>query len=313
MMAWRMALAAVLVLAAALSAGCSQGADGALGGASAAESRAFHAQVRTARADGVRLAYYERGQGAPLVMLMGSGSTMSEWDPALLRDLARSHRLIVFDYRGIGLSGGRPHRRIEQMADDTDRLMGALGLDSADVLGWSLGGFVAQQLAIRHPERVDRLVLAATNPGGSRTVLGDPSDTEVDSDPDATDEEILRVNYPSTRAGRAAARAFLRRLERAADSGEIPDDFRVSDRAFNAQLVAEDAWLRSDRNYASLGIRVPTLVAGGARDLLVPPANLRRIARRIPGARLVLFRGAGHAFLFQAHERFALLIDGFLR
>jgi len=273
------------------------------------------AQVRHARVNGASLAYYERGKGPALLMNMGSASTMAEWDPALLRSLAAHHRLILYDYRGIGRSSatGLARLTIGRMADDAAGLLDVLGIRRAGVLGWSLGGFVSQQMVIRHPGRVDRLVLAGTNPGGSATVLGPEWAQRVDSEPGASERSALRVLFPPGPEGRTAGRAFLDRVERAAETGEIPDDFSVSPQAFNAQLRAEQRWMAGNANLRALAkVRAPTLVAGGQRDVLTPPANDRVIARAIPGARRVSFRRGGHAFLFQFHEKFAGIVNSFL-
>jgi pimeloyl-ACP methyl ester carboxylesterase len=166
-----------------------------------------------------------------------------------------------------------------------------------------MGGFVAQRLAVEHPERVANLVLAGTNPGGDATVLGPPEAQAVDSDPDPSDAEILSELYPPGR--QAEGRRFLRRLERASASGEIPDDFDVPARTTEDQVAAEDPWLRSNRNYRQLaGIGARTLAAAGRRDPVVPPVNLRRIAARIPDSELIVFAGA-HAFLFEQRRAFA--------
>jgi pimeloyl-ACP methyl ester carboxylesterase len=275
-----------------------------------AAARPFRAHVRFARAGGTRIAWYERGRGSPLIMLMGTGSTMSEWDPALLRLLAHHHRLILFDYPGIGLSGRWRGRSFDSLADVTAGLMSAIGIPRADVLGWSMGGFVAQRLAIRHPQAVAHLVLAATNPGGDPTVLGTARAQQIDSEPNPSDKEILTELYPPNH--QAEGWAFLHRLDTASDSGEIPDDFNDPAATTRAQVAAEDPWLRSNLNFRQLArIRVPTLAAGGSRDPVVPPVNLRRIAARIPGARLVVFPGA-HAFLFGNRARFTRLVDRFL-
>jgi pimeloyl-ACP methyl ester carboxylesterase len=179
------------------------------------------------------------------------------------------------------------------------------------VLGWSMGGFVAQRLAIDHPGLISHLILAGTNPGGSAAVLGTPEAQAIDSEPNPSERDILRELYPP--GHRAEGRAFLRRLDRASEDGEIPDDFLVPAATTRKQVKAEDPWLRTNRNYRQLaGIAVPTLAAAGARDPVVPPANLRRIAGRIPGARLVVFPGA-HAFLFQSRRSFAHAVDEFLR
>ena len=271
----------------------------------------FAARVRFASLPHARVAWYERGRGSPLLMLTGTGSTMAEWDPALLRLLARRHRLILFDYPGVGMSGPwRGRRTFDSLADAAGELMGAIGLPRASVLGWSMGGFVAQRLAIEHPGRVTHLVLAGTNPGGRRAVLGTRRAQEVDSEPDPPLGAILRELYPPGRQGEA--QRFLRRLARASRSGEIPDDFQVPAATVASQVAAEDPWLRSDVNYRELaGIGVPTLAAAGARDPVVPALNLRRIAARIPGAALRVFAGA-HAFLFQSRRRFARAVDRLL-
>lgn len=279
-------------------------------GQSFASQPPFRAEVQTVSIPGTRIAWYERGQGTPLLMLTGTGSTMSEWDPALLRLLARGHRLILFDYPGVGMSGPWRGRTFDSLAQATANLMKALGLVKADVLGWSMGGFVAQQLAIDHPGRVSHLILAATNPGGNRTVLGSPRAQAIDSEPDPPLDDILRELYPPDRQGEA--RRFLHRLARAGRSGEIPDDFRVAPRTTRVQVAAEDPWLRSNANYRQLGrVEIPTLAAAGGADPVTPAVNMRLIANRMPQAELRILPGA-HAFLFQERKRFVEALEAFL-
>jgi pimeloyl-ACP methyl ester carboxylesterase len=281
-----------------------------LAGCGQSSARPFRAQVHVTRAAGTRIAWYERGQGPPLLMLTGTGSTMAEWDPALLRLLARGHRLVLFDYPGVGLSGPWHGRSFDSLANAAAGLMAAIHLPEADVLGWSMGGFVAQRLAIDHPQRVSHLILAGTNPGGSHAVLGTRRAQKIDSESDPTDAEILHELYPPNR--QAEGSRFLRRLERASQSGEIPDDFHVVAATTRRQVAAEDPWLRSNRNYRQLvTIAAPTLAAAGAQDPVVPPINLRRIAARIPSSQLAVFAGA-HAFLFQERQRFTRVVDRFL-
>ena len=270
----------------------------------------FRAQVHTTRVANTRIAWYERGQGPPLVMLMGTGSTMAEWDPALLRLLAREHRLILFDYPGIGMSGPWRGDSFDSLADTTAGLMKAIGVPQADVLGWSMGGFVAQRLAVDHPETVSGLILAGTNPGGTQSALGTPKAQAIDSKPNPSDKDILRELYPPNR--QAEGRRFLHRLVSASQSGEIPNDFDVPAATTDAQVAAEDPWLRSNRNYRQLaGITAPTLGTAGRQDPVVPPVNLRRIAVRIPESKLIVFPGA-HAFLFQQRGSFTKAVDELL-
>jgi pimeloyl-ACP methyl ester carboxylesterase len=279
-------------------------------GCSSDSEQSFEAQVHTAHVGKTRIAWYERGQGPPLVMLTGTGSTMAEWDPALLRLLAQDHRLILFDYPGVGLSGPWKGNSFDSLADTTAGLMKAIGVPRASVLGWSMGGFVAQRVAVDHPEQVSHLILAGTNPGGSQTVLGSPKAQALDSKANPSDKDVLQELYPPDR--QAEGRDFLRRLDRASEDGEIPDDFDVPAATSDAQVAAEDPWLRSNRNYRQLaGVTAPTLVAGGRRDPVVPPANLRRIAAQIPRSKLVAFPGA-HGFLFQERRSFTRAVDEFL-
>jgi pimeloyl-ACP methyl ester carboxylesterase len=185
--------------------------------------------------------------------------------------------------------------------------MERLATARADVMGWSMGGFVAQRLAVRYPSRVSHLILAGTNPGGRWAVLGSAEAQAIDSEPNPPDREILKELYPPGR--QAEGWRFLRRLDRASLLGEIPDDFRVPVATTRAQVAAEDQWLRSESNYQQLArVRAPTLVAAGSRDPVVPPVNLRRIAARIPGAELAVFPGA-HAFLFQDRVAFVRAVD----
>jgi pimeloyl-ACP methyl ester carboxylesterase len=141
-------------------------------------------------------------------------------------------------------------------------------------------------------------------------VLGTKGAQEIDSDPDPSEADVLRELYPPDR--QSEGRRFLRRLERASRSSEIPDDFRVPAATVRTQVAAEDPWLRSNRNYRQLaGVAAPTLAAAGARDPVVPPVNLRLIADRIPRSRFVVFPGA-HAFLFQERQAFAQVVNRFL-
>jgi len=276
-------------------------------GCGSSSAQPFRAEVHVTPVGHTTIAWYERGEGPSLLMLTGTGSTMSEWDPALLRLLARDHRLILFDYPGVGRSGPWRGRSFDSLADASAGLMSALDIPSAAVLGWSMGGFVAQRLAIDHPERVSHLILAGTNPGGDRAVLGTPRAQAIDSEPDPSTDAILHELYPP--GHQVEGHRFLRRLERAGQSGEVPDDFHVAAATARRQVAAEGPWLRSDRNYRQLaGIGVPTLAAAGHVDPVTPPLNMRRIAARIPGASLRIFPGA-HAFLFQSRRPFAAAVS----
>lgn len=270
--------------------------------------------LRNVRVGDISVGYRTIGSGPPLVLITGYAATLYVWDPGLLTPLAEHRRVIVFDNRGVlTTSRGRGRLTIQRMADDTQGLIRALGYRRADVLGWSMGGYIAQELALRHPQRVRRLVLAATDPGSSRAIQPkSPPAQRVLTDPNPTIQELLRAIFPA--AEQAAANAYIRRL--LLWPGVQPSDFNASPQITGDQRVAAGKlWLcRSCGAYGRLpSLRAPTLVADGRRDILEPPDNSRIIARRIPRARLSLYGAAGHAFLFQRHVDFATRVNSFLK
>ena len=270
--------------------------------------------VRRTTVEGLVTAYAQvgHGSGRPLMMLNGTGSPMSEWDPALLAGLAGAgRRVIVFDYPGLGQSEAMAGRLdFDRLAEHAAGLAAALGLSRVDVLGWSMGGFVAQRMLVRHADLVGRAVLAGTNPGGRRAVLGPRWVQEADSDPQASTATYVRTNYP--RGARPAGWAFVGRVVMAQHSGAYPPSV-VPARTYRAMVAAEDPWLSSDVNAAELTrVRTPVLVVTGARDVVTPPANSRVLAALIPDAQLTLWPAAGHSFLFQEPAAVARTIDAFL-
>jgi pimeloyl-ACP methyl ester carboxylesterase len=194
------------------------------------------------------------------------------------------------------------------MADDTAGMIRALDLRQADVLGWSMGSYVAQELVLRHPGVVRRMVLASADPGSPHTVQ--PSARVVRILQSGDPNQLLSVLFPPRFL--SVGRAWYARI---GTQGFPASAFQISDRTYEQQTLAVGPrWDGRGRgSYARLpSIRRPLLIGAGAEDVVVPPANDRLIARRIPGARLVLFPGAGHAFLFQAPGRFAGRVDAFL-
>ncbi len=299
----RTVIAASLLAAVALCAG------------SAAAEAGFRPKIKHAEVNGVSLAYYMRGHGKPLLMINGFMSSMSLWDPALLTALEKHHTLILFDNRGVGLSTDTVENNttIPQMADDAAALIGALKLDKPDVLAWSMGARIGQQLAIRHPEVLNKLVLVSADPGGTHN---DPATKEVEmelNNPNVEKWKKLYLTYPDSDAGRAAAKTTVERLEAAVKSGSMPDDFAVSKETTLRQDRARTTlWEGNDANYDALHtITTPVLVTAGKDDIIDPPKNAEIIAGQIPFAWTAYFTG-GHAFLFQSYARFSAAVDMFL-
>lgn len=273
------------------------------------------AKVEYVQVGDVKLAYYIRGKGKPLVMINGFASTMSLWDPLLLDKLAESRQLILFDNRGVGLSTDTSENNttIPQMADDTAGLIKALGLANPDVLGWSMGARIAQQLLVRHPGLVNKAVLAAPNPGGSHAV---PADKDVEdrlNDPDLPIDQKLALLVPAGADGERAAKEIYGRILAAAKDGSAPDDFNVSKQTIERQDRARTTlWSADEDNFEALkNITTPVLITDGRFDVIDKPENSVIIAGQIPFSWLAFYDG-GHAFLFQQYEKFAQTVEVFL-
>ncbi len=255
---------------------------------------------------GFRMYYEEHGSGFPLLLINGLGSDHVEWlqqTPAFSRRL----RTIVFDNRGAGDSEAPegPYST-GQMADDAAALLSAMGIGRAHVLGASLGGMIAQELALRHSERVSRLMLACTSPGGEGSVR--PSPVALAAFVRTTDgdrESELRRMIPYLYTERCCRERpgeieefIARRLSRPGS----PEGFAAQ----LAAAVGHSAWERLD------GIAAPTLVITGGDDRLVPPVNSERIAHRIPGAKLVVLPGRPHRLFAEDPDAFNREILAFL-
>lgn len=269
------------------------------------ESAASYAQARNSsvKAGGTTFAYRELGprEGVPLVLLNHWGAVLDNFDPRIVDGLARKHRVIAIDYRGIGSSGGTAPVTVDEMARDTIALIRAMGFDQVDLLGFSLGGFVAQDVALKAPSLVRKLILTGTGPAGGQGIdrVGALSWPLILKGLLTLRDPKTYMFFTSTTNGRQAASAFLKRLkERKAgrDKGPTP-------RAFLRQLKAIKAWGQQvPQDLACL--RIPVLIANGNNDIMVPTTLSRDMARRIPHAQLVIYEDAGHGGIFQYHADF---------
>ncbi len=259
--------------------------------------------VKVATTSRGAVGYRSVGSGSPLVLLMGFGSSMEDWDPTFVDTLAKTHRVVIFDNAGIGRSDAVAAKlSISGMADQTSALIAALALGRADVLGWSMGGMIAQALTARHPDQVRRLVLAATWPGNGQA----REDRRQAPPADATAEQFIAALFPEGQA--AAVRRYSDGIARYRDRSTVPDAI------YGEQRAAINGWLAGDepagQRFTETSVR--TLVAGGAEDRFNPIANTRLLAKLVKNAELQVYEDAGHAFLFQPDTDFAARVDGFL-
>ncbi|KQS61308.1 alpha/beta hydrolase [Rhizobium sp. Leaf371] len=254
--------------------------------------------------DGVPFAYRELGPktGVPIVLLNHWGAVLDNFDPRVVDALALHHRVIAIDYRGIGGSGGNAPLTVDEMTQDTIRLIRQMGLETVDLLGFSLGGFVAQDVALKAPGLVRKLILAGTGPAGGKGIdrVGRVSWPLILKGMLTLRDPKFYLFFTATANGRHAAKAFLARLkERKADR-----DKDVTPKVFLRQLKAITAWGRhAPQNLGAL--KIPVLIANGDNDIMVPTENSIDMAQRIAGAELVIYPDAGHGGIFQNHDAFS--------
>jgi pimeloyl-ACP methyl ester carboxylesterase len=262
------------------------------------------APVKTVQTAIGTVAYRSIGAGPPLVLIMGYGGTMETWDPRFVDALAQSHRVVIFDNAGIGATRALSPLTVDAMANQTAALISALHLTRPDVLGWSMGSMVAQALADLHPTQVDRLVLCASFPGDGTTIR--PAQAAIDELNSGKVSQAMSVLFPADQ--RVAQNGYLGALTSQAPAPA------VSKAVQRAQASAVEGWWngRDRGGLRADAISAPTLIADGTLDRLDPTANSRALARMIPGAKLLLYPDAGHAFLFQDQRALVTQIDAFL-
>jgi pimeloyl-ACP methyl ester carboxylesterase len=261
------------------------------------------APTKTIRVGEVEFAYRELGPstGVPVVFLTHLAAVLDNWDPSVVDGIAAQHRVIAFDNRGVGASGGSTPTTIEQMASDAIGFIRALGFAQVDLFGFSMGGMIAQVIAKQEPHLVRKMILAGTGPAGGE---GIDKVTRI-SYLDIVRGLITRQDakqflfFTRTPTGRRAGKEFLARLEERTQDR----DKAISVRSFRAQLKAIHRWGRTTpANLAS--IYQPVLVMNGESDRMVPTKNTVDLARRLPNSQLVLYPDAGHGGVFQFHEDF---------
>ncbi len=279
--------------------------------AHAPETTWKYTPTRVIKAGGVEFAYRELGPrgGVPLVFLHHLTAVLDDWDPRVIDGIAARRHVITFDNRGVGASSGSVPHTIDEMAADAVAFIRGLGHDQVDLLGFSLGGGVAQVIALEHPDLVRRAILAGTGPAGGG---GIDEITKIAVMAYVKAALTLRdprhfLFFPRTPRGKLAATDYMARIkERTEDR-----DKRISPMAMRAQLKAiRAAGVQAPHDLGR--IRQPVLVANGDNDVMVASAHSADLARRLPDAKLVIYPDSGHGGVFQYHQQFVPEVLEFL-
>ena len=265
--------------------------------------------------NGVSYAYRRLGDPStsapPLVALQHFRGNLDNWDPALVDSIASTREVILFDNAGVGGSTGTVPRTVTAMAHDALTFIDALELREIDVLGYSLGGYIAQELALIRPRLVRRLVLAGTGPQGGEDMHRFTDEMFVHANRDQPGpEDILALFYERSETSLAKGKESLERIFTRTDDRDTPATLEARD----AQLDAITTWGIPDASRLNrlAGITQPVLVANGDNDRLVPTKNSYLLAERLPNARLKVYPDAAHGFLFQYPAEFAGEVERFL-
>ena len=258
--------------------------------------------------DGRSVAFTETGAGPDLVLVNGFAATANDWDPGFVARLAESNRLILVEHRGMGVSGddGRPFS-IADLAADVGAVIASQTSGSAAVLGWSMGGYVAQQLAVSNPSQVGRLVLLSTDSGGPESIYVDDAVlagiANLDLPPIEQAQNLLNLLFPPA----VAEVIFSQFGQLVADArGELREDVLAR------QLKAIRAWRAGVSAVFAGGLACPVFVAAGTEDAVIPPVNARLLVGCSQTAWLAEFPGGGHAFMAQFPGQLGDAINQFL-
>jgi pimeloyl-ACP methyl ester carboxylesterase len=272
------------------------------------------APTRYVDVDGARLAYRRFGKpgGVPLILCQHFVGTMDSWDPKVVDGLARGREVILFDNAGVAASGGTVPTTIEGMAKYAAGLLSALDVKQADVLGFSMGSLVAQQLALEHPETVRRVILVGSGPraGAGMASLTPEFQEMLGKKHDNPDDLLLDVFFTPSEQSQAAGRAFVQRLH----LRTVDRDKDIDDKVAPAQVAAFAAWGKPQDDAYLKQIRQPVMVVSGSHDIVHYTVNSYNLQQMLPNAELIVYPDSNHGSIYQYPDRFlaqaTMFLDG---
>ena len=259
----------------------------------------------TVKVNDIQIYYEVHGEGFPLIMIMGLSANVNWWDPRMIQKLSKNFKLVMFDNMGAGRTDISDRRcTIKSFAEDTAGLMNALGISRAHIIGVSMGGMIAQELALNYPEKVEKLVLCSTNCGGAKSVLASQEvlGTLTTDRSTLSPEEIIRMTIPIL-----FTEDFIKKNPDLIELS-IQQILRapISNEAFTRQL---NAIMEFDTYDRLPQIRASTLILHGKRDILVPPENGSILAETIPNAKLVYFENSAHGLVEEMEKVIHVLLN----
>lgn len=272
----------------------------------------IHAPNKSIRtANGITYVYRELGEkiGIPIVFFTHLSANLDNWDPRIIDGIAKQHWVITFDNTGVGLSSGQVPGTIKEMAEDAIDFIKALGFKQIDILSFSMGGMIAQELLELEPTLIRKVILTGTGPRGGK---GIENVTKI------SNQDLVRaiftlkdvktyLFFTRTSNGKKKAKEFLARIKERKQNR----DKMISLKGYLTQLKAINRWGKSTPADLSK-IKQPILVVNGEADRMVPTENSYDLVQRLPNSKLVIYKDAGHGAIFQYHQEFAKEVLAFL-
>ena len=239
--------------------------------------------------------------GIPLVMISALGNSMDDWDPAVTNGLAQQYKVIIFDIEGVGSSSGPTPNNIPDMASGVVNFIHALGYTKVNLLGFSMGSFITEQIALTNPGLVNKIILTGTGPKGAEGLSNLPNilATTVGLTPE---QVFLASFFATTDSSQAAGKLSYERIQKRTDGRDAP----VNQESAVAGLTAVLGWAQPNPDALNelKKITKPVLIAQGEKDFLVPVINAINMANSIPGSKLIVYPNAGHGAIYQYHDQF---------
>jgi len=269
-------------------------------------------KTKTVNVNDAKIAYRIYGDkgGTPIVLLSPLGSSMDDWDPAIINGLVKYSQVVVFDNKGVGGSSGETLTTITDMAQDAIFFVETLGYPKVNLLGFSMGGFIAQQIVETEPQWVNKLILVGTGPQGSEGLseVGNKISSIANLDPE---EQFLQSLFAPSAQSRQLGKESFARISSKKEGRDLP----LSQEAFVAELTAVLGWAQPDSIAFARAKNVPNqiFIVAGKNDLLVPIVNPIKLYQALPNARLLLLPDAGHGVMFQYPDLFVQEAENFLK
>jgi pimeloyl-ACP methyl ester carboxylesterase len=267
--------------------------------------------IKKVKVDDINIGYKIFGKsGPPLLLIMGFGGTMNNWDPIMIKKLSLNHTVIVFDNRGVGSTElGNKNFSISQFAKDTVGLINALHINKTDVMGFSMGGFIAQEIALNNPEKINKLVIYASNCGGRESTPPTPELSKLVQNTSKSMQEILdgvtALIFP-----KEWSMQNPQVIETVKEGYKIPPV--ISMNTIQKQGIASSYWYNAGVCNQLEKITMPTLIVVGTKDILTPKANSLLMTEKIPDAWLVQIKDGGHGVMYQYPDKLTSIVHDFL-